>query len=283
MKKILCPIDFSSDSLNALEFAAHVGEQHHSTLTLIHVFTEEEFGEALSKGLLSSLDDAPKWDDMVATAENVLKKLADEVNELSKPKGLHTCDYHFTYGPLERQISNYAKEHAYDLIVMGTTGVKDVLEKYIGSNTVRTIALAHCPVMCIPEHAKYHKVKKVVFASDYQIEDKDILNKLIAFTASTNAELDIVHVCPNDNDIEEAMYNEYVEQTKTYLNYPKLNFAIEYHDDPAHGIDGYVIRENADLLALLYKPRNVIQRIFNESTAREIAYFATYPVLIFKE
>lgn len=283
MKKILCPIDFSSDSINAIEFAAHIGEQHHSTLTLIHVFTEEEFGEALSKGLLSSFKNIPEWDDLVATAEKVLKRLTDEVNELSKPKGLLQCDYHFTYGPLDRQISSYAEEHDYDLIVMGTTGVKDVVEKYMGSNTVRTISLSHCPVMGIPENAKYHKVKKVVFASDYQMEDKDILNKLIAFTASTDAELDIVHVCPKDNKIEEAMYNEYVEQTKTYLNYPKLKFAVEYHDDPAHGIDAYVIRENADLLALLYKPRNVIQRIFNESTAREIAYFATYPILIFKE
>ncbi|WPP51005.1 universal stress protein [Catalinimonas niigatensis] len=283
MKKILCPIDFSSDSINAIEFAAHIGEQHHSTLTLIHVFTEEEFGEALSQGLLNSFENIPEWDDLVATAEKVLKRLTNEVNELSKPKGLLQCDYHFTYGPLNKQISSYAEEHGYDLIVMGTTGVKDVVEKYIGSNTVRTISLAHCPVMGIPENAKYHKVKKVVFASDYQMEDKDILNKLIAFTASTDAELDIVHVCPKDNKIEEAMYNEYVEQTKTYLNYPKLKFAVEYHDDPAHGIDAYVIRENADLLALLYKPRNAIQRIFNESTAREIAYFATYPVLIFKE
>lgn len=283
MKKILCPIDFSSDAINAIEFAAHIGEQHHSTLTLIHVFTEEEFGEALSKGLLSSFENIPEWHDLVAAAENVLKRLTHEVNELSKPKGLQLCDYHFTYGPLDRQISAYAEEHGYDLIVMGTTGVKDVVEKYIGSNTVRTISLAHCPVMCVPENAKYHKINKVVFASDYQIEDKDILNRLISFTASTNAQLDIVHVCPSDNDVEEAMYNEYVEQTKTYLNYQKLKFAIEYHDDPAHGIDEYVIRENADLLALLYKPRNVIQRIFNESTAREIAYFATYPVLIFKE
>lgn len=283
MKKILCPIDFSSDALHALEFAAHIGEQHQSTLTLIHVFTEEEFGEALSNGQLQSFDNTSEWDNLVSIAENMLKRLCNEVNELSKPKGLLQCDYHFTYGPLEQQISAYAEAHAYDLIVMGTTGAKDVVEKYMGSNTVRTIALAHCPVMCVPENANYHKVKKVVFASDYQMEDKDILNKLIAFTASTDASLDIVHVCPKDNKIEEAMYNEYVEETKSYLNYPKLHFAIAYHDDPAHGIDEYVIREDADLLALLYKPRNIIQRIFNESTAREITYFATYPILIFKE
>ncbi|MEK6478072.1 universal stress protein [Catalinimonas sp. 4WD22] len=283
MKKILCPIDFSSDSIHALEFAAHVAEQHHATLTLIHVFTEEEFNETLSKGLLSDIEENKEWDNLIVRAENVLKNLTAEVNRLSKPKGMQLCDYHFTYGPLERQITNYANEHEYELIVMGTTGVKDVVEKYIGSNTVRTISLAECPVMCIPQNANYHKVKKIVYASDYQMEDKDVLNKLIAFTAATDAQLDIVHVCHGDNQFEEAMYNEYVEETRSYLDYEKLNFVVEQHENPARGIDEYVIRENADLLAMLYKPRNYIQRIFNESTTNEIAYFATYPVLVFKE
>ncbi len=283
MKKILCPIDFSADAINAIEFAARIGEQHHAQLTLIHVFTEDEFGEALSQGLLNTDEENADWDDLVATAERMLKNLTDEVNEISKPKGLMQCDYHFTYGPLDRQISSCAEEKNYDLIVMGTTGVKDVVEKYIGSNTVRTISRAQCPVMCIPEHAKYHKIIKIVYASDYQIEDKNVLNQLVAFTAPNNAQLDILHVAHNDNQIEEAMYNEYTEQTKSYLNYEKLRFVVEYHDDPAHGIDEYIIREDADLLAMLYKPKNLIQRIFNESTANDIAYFATYPVLIFKE
>ncbi|WKN30951.1 universal stress protein [Porifericola rhodea] len=283
MKKILCPIDFSSDSLNAVEFAAHIAEQHHSLLTLVHVFTEEEFGEALSKEDLGTYGKNTEWDTLVAKAEGVLSNLCNEVNNLSRPKGMQECDYYFTYGPLEQQITTYAKEHQYDLIVMGTTGVKDVVEKYIGSNTVRTISRAHCPVMCIPQYAKYHKINKIVYASDYQEEDKDVLNRLIAFTATANAQLDIVHVCHGDNQFEEAMYNEYVENTQTFLNYDKVKFAIEHHDNPAQGIDQYVIREDADLLAMLYKPRNFIQRIFNESTANDIAYFATYPVLIYKE
>jgi nucleotide-binding universal stress UspA family protein len=283
MKKLLCPVDFSSDSLNALEFAARIAEQQNASLTLIHVFTEHEFGEALSKGLLSNHYKQSDIDNLVGAAEDLLSKLADEVNKISKARGLQFCDYHFTYGPLERQLVEYAEEHAYDLIIMGTTGVTDVMERYIGSNTVRAISRAHCPVLCIPENAQYHKINKVVYATDYQMEDNIVLNQLSAFVQPMQAEIHIVHVSQQDNEMEEAMYTDYVEQTRTYLNYDKLKFAVEFNEDPAHGIDAYVIREKADLVAVLYQRKNFIERLLDESTTKDIAYFATYPVLIFKE
>lgn len=283
MKKILCPVDFSSDSLNALEFAARLAEQHQSRLTLIHVFTESEFGEALSKGLLSSHYKQADIDNLTGAAENVLSNLADEVNQLSKKKGLVNCDYHFTYGPLQQQLTHYARDNNYDLIVMGTTGVTDVMERYIGSNTMQTISRAHCPVLCIPGNAEYHDINKIVYASDYQMEDSNILSQLLSFVTPTDAEINILHVAQRKNDIEEAMYNDYVEQTKTYLDYKKLKFSIAYHEDPAHGIDHFVIGENADMLALFYQRKNFFQKLLDDSTTKDITYFATYPILIFKE
>lgn len=283
MKKILCPIDFSSDSLNALEFAAKIAEQHQARLTLIHVFTENEFGKALSKGLLSSHYKQADIDSLTGAAEKELGKLADQVNSISKEKGLVHCDYHFTYGPLQEQMVNYAWENQYDLIVMGTTGVTDVVERYFGSNTMKTIGKAHCPVLCIPENTAYHKINKVVYASDYQMEDNTILNQLATFVFPTNAEIHVVHVAQRKNDIEKAIYNDYVEQTSTYLDYKKLKFAIEYNQDPANGLDEYVLRENADLLAVFYQRKNFLQKLTDESTTKDIAYFATYPVLVFKE
>jgi len=283
MKKILCPVDFSSDSLNALEFATKIAEQHQARLTLIHVFTESEFGEALSKGLLSSHYKQADIDSLTGTAEKEISDLAEQVNDFSKPKGLVHCDYHFTYGPLQEQMVNYARINHYDLIVMGTTGVTDVVERYFGSNTMKTIGKAHCPVLCIPEKTAYHKINKVVYASDYQMEDSNILNQLATFVFPTKAEIHIVHVAQKENDIERALYNDYVEQTSTYLDYKKLKFAIEYNHDPAHGLDEYVIRENADMLAVFYQRKNFLQKLIDESTTKDIAYFATYPVLVFKE
>ncbi len=283
MKKILCPVDFSTDSLSALEMAAKLAEQHKSSLTLLHVFTESEFGEALSKGLLSDHYQQADIDNLTGAAEDMLSRLAGEVNQFSKKNGLVQCDYHFTYGPLQQQLTQYAEAHQYDLIVMGTTGVTDVMERYIGSNTLQTISRAHCPVLCIPANSAYQDINKVVYASDYQIEDSNILNQLLAFAVPTGAEIHVLHVAQRARDIEQAMYNDYVEQTITKLDYKKLKFALAYHEEPAHGIDQYVIRENADLLALFYQRKNFFQKLVDDSTTKDITYFVTYPVLVFKE
>jgi len=283
MRKILCPLDFSSDALNALEFAARIAEVHRAQLTLIHVFTEHEFNEALSSGLLADRYQQSDVDNLVKAAEDALGKIAEEVNAISQPKGMLKCDYHFDYGPLEKQITQYAEENSYDLIVMGTTGVTDVMERYIGSNTIRTIARAHCSVLCVPDNVKYRKFQKVVYATDYQMEDNQLLNRLLAFVLPYQAEIHIVHVSQQDNEMEEAMYEDYRDRIESFLNYDKLTFAIEIHEDPAHGIDQYVIREEAGLVALLYQRKNFFQRLLDDSTTKDIAYFATYPVLIFKE
>lgn len=283
MNKILCPVDFSSDSLNAVEFAAKIAEQQKSSLTLIHVFTESEFGEALSKGLLSSHYKQADIDDLTTAAENILNGLTKEVNQISQPKGMQGCDSYFTYGPLQEQLTSYAEENDYDLIVMGTTGVTDVMERYIGSNTMQTISRAHCPVLCIPANTQYKDINKIVYASDYQVEDSNVLNQLTDFVTPTGAEIHVLHIAQQENDIEEAMYNDNVEQTKTYLNYERLKFSIAYNEDPAHGIDNYMIQEKADLLAIFYRQKNFFQKLLDDSTTKDITYFATYPVMIFKE
>lgn len=283
MKKILCPVDFSANSLNAIEFAARIGVLHHSELTLIHVFTEKEFGEALSSGLLADRYKQTDIDNLVGSAEELLSDLTQEVNRLSQKKGLINCDYHFSYGPLEKHITHFAEEHGYTLIVMGTAGVKDIFEELAGSHTVKTLERAHCPVLCVPEKVKYKRFSHVVYATDYQDEDDDILRQLISFVQPFDASISVLHIYHRDNEMEDAMYKEYVEQVRVNVSYEKLQFTRMKFEDPAHGIDRFAIDQDADLVALYYKRRNILEQIFIEGTTKSLAYFATYPIIFFKK
>ena len=49
MKSILCPIDFSEASLNALEFAAQVGRIHESDIRFLNVLNRAEVQLALGE------------------------------------------------------------------------------------------------------------------------------------------------------------------------------------------------------------------------------------------
>jgi len=283
LNRILCPVDFSESSLNAVEFAAKLGAKHQAALTLIHVFTEEEFEAALSSEKLPEHYRKSDVDNMVGHAEDMLQQLADEIFRMQKRHGLSRCDYRFTYGPLNRQIVDFAKEHQYSMIVMGTSGVKDIFEEYIGSNTVKTIDRAPCPVLCIPTSANYRAPKKVMYATDYQIEDTEALTRLALFAGPLEAELHVVHICQSKGLREQATHQAFQQHIKDAL--PTANLIFEETDceeDATHGIDQYAIRQNMDIVALLYHRRNFFERLFEGSTVKDISYFATYPVLVYR-
>lgn len=277
MKKIICPIDFSKASLNAIEFAARIGKKHQSHLTLVYVFTEEAHNDLLSESADFTFD---QWKQKV---EVKLGKLVKEVNDNSLKKGLLHCDYTTGQGDLTKVIVRLAKEKDYSMIVMGTNGASDLTETYVGSNTVKVIDLSACPVLCIPEEASWHKFKKIVYASNFQEEDKQTIAKLVSFALPFETEIDILHVSHKDKLFEKAMYEDFKNELTAYVTYPHLKFTHHiFEDEVNQGIDQYMIRQNADLLVLLTKHRNFFEKIFHRSLSMRMSYFVNYPLLIFK-
>lgn len=282
MDKILCPIDFSATSLNAIEFAARIGAQHQATLTLFHAFTAEEFDRMLA-GDLAHRFPSENADDTAGYAEEMLQRLADEVVRISGAQGLVGCDYHFSDGPLEQQLVTYADRNGYQLVVMGTAGVKDIYEQYRGSHTAKTVDRAHCPVVCVPEKVQYQPLKKVMYATDYQEEDMDILKEVVAFVTPFASQLEILHIVHDQSLLDKAVHQDFVERVRQTIDYEPLHFSQKvYEEDALHGIDHYAIEEEADLVVLMHKHRNFLERLLEDDATHRLSYFATYPVMVFQ-
>ena len=278
MNKILCPIDFSNSSLNALEHAARIGEKHNADLTLLYVFTEEELNVLLEKS-----EENIKYDTWKERVENNLKALIDEVKSTSIKNGLLDCKYLLKQGDLIDSIKEAVKEGGFNLIVMGTKGVSDITESYVGSNTVQMIEKSDCPVLCVPEKARYKKFKKIVYATDYQDEDKKAISQLLVFAAPFKAHVNILHVSHSNKLFERAVYEDYKNEISTYIDYNDLSFTIQNYEDEINlGIDRYMIQEDAELLVLLTKERNFFEKLFTKSLSKSMSYFVDYPLLIYK-
>ncbi len=278
MKKILCPIDFSNSSLNALEFAARVGEKHNADLTLLYVFTEEELNT-----LLENNEDSITYDTWKQKIERNFEGLIAEVKATSVKKGLLDCKYMLKQGDLITSIREAVNEGGFNLIVMGTKGVSDITETYVGSNTVQVIEKSDCPVLCVPEKASYKKFKKIVYATDYQEEDKNAISQLMVFATPFKAHVNILHVSNNNKLFEKALYEDYKKEILTYVTYEELSFTIRVYEDEVNlGIDRYMIEEDAELLVLLTKEKNFFEKIFTKSLSESMSYFVDYPLLIYK-
>ena len=156
MKKILCPIDFSDVSLNAIEFAARLAEAHHASLILLNVFTEKDFNQLLEAEHINK-----EYNEKIGMAEKKLKSISDEINSSEKNAGLLSCTYKVKSGELSKTILEFITEEKIDLVVMGTVGLTQLREKYIGSQTLSIIEEAHCSVFVVPDGISFHKIKRI--------------------------------------------------------------------------------------------------------------------------
>lgn len=123
-----------------------------------------------------------------------------------------------------------------------------------------------------------------MYATNYQEEDIDSLSRLALFAGPFQPEIHIVHMCHTKNLMERATYADFQQRIKEAI--PNADFIFEEtecKDDIAHAIDQYAIRQKMDTVVLLHHRRNFFERLFERSKVKDISYFATYPVLVYRE
>jgi len=140
-KRVLCPVDFSGDSLSALTHAVSIAQEADARLTVMHVIeVPPELREHNPIG--SDVD----IDQLHAASVAVSLERLRELVPLSA-RGYCTVETVAREGAAYRQILKVAAEQRSDLIVMGVHG-RSAMDLFLfGSNTARVIRAATCPVM----------------------------------------------------------------------------------------------------------------------------------------
>lgn len=276
MKKLLCPIDFSEVSLNALEFAVAIGEKERSQITLLNIFSPADFNKILHAEHVKE-----EYNKLLEIAESKLKAIAEEIMILSKHR-LNGCNYLLKSGKVVDVLTEIAAEEKYDLIVTGTTGQSAYERKYLGGKARKIINEAHCTVMCVPENATFRGIKKIVYATDYQEEDKLAIQQIIDLAADLNASITILHVSHHNDTIDKAMYEDFKDELERFLRLQKATFDRVVFSKIAEGLDEYMKKEEADLLVLLNKKMNFFESLFHKSLTDHLDKFTDYPLMIVK-
>ena len=276
MNRILCPIDFSEVSLNALEFAVAIGEKKNSNLTLLNIFTPKDFNT-----ILGSEHVKEEFDKLLDIAESKLKAISKEILRISKKKGLLSCDYKLKSGKIVDVLSELVNEGNCQLIVIGTTGHSAYERKYLGGKAQNIIQHTQCSVLCVPENHNFHGIKKMVYATDYQEEDKLAIQQLATLAEVLKAEVEVLHVSHHDDTIDKVIYEEFKGELMKFVN-QKISFNRVVFKHVAEGLDTYMKETDADLLVLLNKKLNFLKSLFHQSLTQHLNRFTDYPLMILK-
>ncbi len=273
MNRILCPVDFSETSLNAIEFAVEIAKKFHSRVTLLHIFTENDFNKVLGKSATGKT-----FKELLAIANNKLKALANTI--ASDYEGIIKCDYLLEMGELTEKIKEVAFDDNYDLIVMGTTGVSKTNGVFFGSNTEDVIDDVKKPILCVPKTASFKQFKKIVYGSDFLKQDRLAIQDVISFATMFDARVHVVHINLNDSEKE---YNQFITELKSFIQYNKITFVNKnYKDEIGDGLNEYMKQESGDLLVVFKRKRGFVESIFSKSLTQILSYSTDKPLLVLK-
>lgn len=146
---ILCPTDFSEPAKKALEYACELAAQYGAELHLLHVLPDPVAALTAYGPVVSAIP--ADWEENMRTQVN--QQLADILDK-NWEQG-KTVQRAVSEGVPFAEIIRYAKDHAIDLIVMGTHGRTGFNHFIMGSEAEKVVRQAPCPVLTIaPEERK---------------------------------------------------------------------------------------------------------------------------------
>ncbi|MFN3996579.1 universal stress protein [Algoriphagus sp.] len=273
--KILCPTDFSECSLNAIEYAARLGEKFNAVLILFHVLNREDYLK------LSPMDSEGKY--QVEFLEEKLKNLQRAVMEESLMNGLGGCEIVIRAGKIVNGALEYAKEIDADLIVAGTEGMNELRSNIIGSRASQMVEQSDRDIIIVPRKVFFKRPRKFVFASDYLEEDKLAIQKVVEMASFFDSEIDLVHVSSSQKAIDKSLHMVMVDEIKPFVRYEKINYVLKsYRDDLALGLENYLQVAKGDMLVTLSKKKSFFDQIFSKNLSKKMSYFLTKPLWVIK-
>lgn len=276
MKKIIVPIDFSKHSEYALETAATFAKKYHAEILALHMLE-------LSNALLSNSQNQLQ-------AETIFYlKLAEQKFQdfLDKP---YLKDVNVTpivkHFKVFSEVSEVAKQHDVDLIIMGSHGVSGLKETFLGSNTEKVVRHANIPVLVVKHNPILTDFENVVFASDFSEESINPYLRATEIFNMLNVTMHLVYVNLPDNRFKSSteMESRVANFLKTAHGNIDLMKQVTYVNDYTieKGVLNYSNVIGADLIAVATHGRTGLSHFFEGSISEDIANHSTLPVMTFK-
>lgn len=270
INKILVPIDFSEQSLIALSQSYTLAKNISAEVILLYVIDEvNPMVKMFIKGL----------DEIRGAVESNLKSLADEK---IKETGLKISSI-VEEGKIYQVINDVAKKMQATFIVMGTKGVDS--SKFIGSNALKVVKTAPCPVITIKGKEHNKGCNKIVLPLDLTKETSDKVNKAIEIAKIFNAEIWAVSVLLTGKEDVVSKLKDQLVLVQNYITKNEVKCTAEMikilkkDDKLSHAVIAYAEKINADLVMIMTQQEKDIKEFFIGSHAREVINLSDIPVL----
>lgn len=260
-QKIVCPVDFSRASVNAIEYASRLSRVLNASLKVINV--QSFFPEVI-------LSQRAEESDRINLHRDLLK---DACREVTGAFGI-SCGYEVivTTAAMEKAIAEEGDRET--IIVMGTNGMDDLFQFFFGTHTYQVIRRSDSPVLLVPEDSQFERDSKVVFADDgtpLTFFQKD----LSGFTRKLDSQLTLLHIKDRKNGFMRKLLRPFAGNKSQ-----PIGDAVEvYCENEEDSIDGFMNKNMPAILVMAIAHYGLARKLFGRNKLRKMASVASYPIL----
>jgi len=147
--KILIPIDGSTNSMKAIDYAVDLANKYKSELLALHVLYSQS-GFAFHKETVAGAITSSSLNDLNLDAKQEAEKWFKEINEKAEKRKVQIkTEVVFTVISIVEGILTYAEKEDINLIIIGSKGKSGWKKLIVGSVASGISTYAHCPILIV--------------------------------------------------------------------------------------------------------------------------------------
>ena len=274
-EKIVCPVDFSDASLNAVEYATQLAVILKSKLYLINVqpVLQSDLVEA-GIGNLSVLKSH------IEAARLRFKDMEELIQNTYAIECSSEVDV--SYKEFDKVVAEAVTQN--DLIVMGTNGIDNLYEFYFGSNAYHLLKHVKAPTLIVPEGCSFAPLKELVYALSYEKDTRNPIQFLDKLASQLNASITVLHVSKEETLVSREVFKSLDDIIdEVFKETANFNFIQLFSEDTVATIEKEMHKRENALLVLYAKELNLLDKLFDEKYIRKICEEANFPLLVIHE
>lgn len=277
LKRVLFATDFSMSSEIVLSHALAIARRYRSKIYLAHV-TPPELYRSVPQEVLT------------AAVKATREQAQHEMSRLIRANGVGQLRHRtlLEEGDIADVLLRLVREHAIDLLVIGTRGYRGVKRLLLGSVAEKVFRQAPCPVLIVPPPAgERARVARILYPTDFSQHSLGAAPYAFSLARHYRAKLILLHVVEDTAvhsvaDLKRRRKLVENRLTRSVLGKAELalkaELAVEF-GDPAQRILRVAAEWQAGLIVLGVRRAKATTAHLTEGTAYKVVRQAPCPVL----
>jgi hypothetical protein len=269
MNKIICLIDYTRKSENALQYAANLALDTSSKLILVSL----QHQRARRRALIFVGEGEQEYH------PSRLSEMCDQLRSMWKIR----CDFSEVSSLNMEELAAQLGPDIQLMVVGIESSTRPSPYKDLSAIDFKMIRESSIPIVLVPENFEYHRVTRMLYAYDYRNDASAPVEQLRHLSDWLKSDIRVLTVAqkeysPEEDERIEKRIDQFRQQWTGVRN---ISFDYIYYEDVAKCLDHYVdLWRKDDMMVFSIGPVPLTKRLFHKSIIKEITLCCDYPVMI---